>query len=92
MISVCYIAIVSIIISVPIWPRIIDIFLPMNESRPLLTTQITTEYFVNQETYFYLIFLHSSVALSIGLTVEIATGTILIAIYKHVCAMFRIAR
>ncbi|XP_014478940.1 PREDICTED: uncharacterized protein LOC106746658 [Dinoponera quadriceps] len=63
----------------------------MNKSRPLLTIQIITEYFIGQEAFFYLILMYTSIAICILATVEIATGTMLIGYYKHVCAMFKIA-
>ncbi|XP_019697027.1 odorant receptor 49b-like isoform X2 [Harpegnathos saltator] len=85
------IVIVSIIICIPIWPRIVDIFLPMNESRPLFMAHIMIEYFIDREMYSYLVVLHSSIAISVGAIVEVATGTMLIGYYKHVCAMFKIA-
>ncbi|XP_071637474.1 uncharacterized protein [Temnothorax longispinosus] len=79
------------IISVPMWPRILDIVMPMNESRPRITMPIPTEYFVDQEKYFYLILLHLNVATCIGATAYIATGTMLITYLKHACGMFKIA-
>ncbi|XP_024880020.1 odorant receptor 4-like isoform X2 [Temnothorax curvispinosus] len=74
------------------WPRILDIVMPMNESRPRITMPIPTEYFVDQEKYFYLILLHLNVATCIGATAYIATGTMLITYLKHACGMFKIAR
>ncbi|XP_018361719.1 PREDICTED: odorant receptor 4-like [Trachymyrmex cornetzi] len=50
-----------------------------------------TEYFVDQEKYFYLILLHINVATCIGAIAYIATGTMLIGYLKHACGMFKIA-
>ncbi|KAL6424968.1 hypothetical protein ACFW04_009362 [Cataglyphis niger] len=63
----------------------------MNESRShSATQQILTEYFVDQEKYFYLILLHMNIAICIGGTAFIGTGTMLIAYLKHACGIYRI--
>jgi len=53
---------------------------------------ILTEYFIDQEKYFYLILLHMGTAFCIGMAVLLAIGSMLIAYYHHVCGVFRIAR
>ncbi|XP_077264109.1 uncharacterized protein LOC143898470 isoform X2 [Temnothorax americanus] len=53
--------------------------------------QFVTEYFVDQEKYFFLILLHINIALSIGGTAMIATGTMSIAFFKFFCGMFKIS-
>ncbi|XP_011705824.1 PREDICTED: uncharacterized protein LOC105461029, partial [Wasmannia auropunctata] len=50
-----------------------------------------TEYFIDQEKYFLLIFLHSNVVFCIGMTVLLAIGTMLIMFIHHICGMFGIA-
>ncbi|XP_011350795.1 uncharacterized protein LOC105287078 isoform X2 [Ooceraea biroi] len=75
----------------PFSPRILDILWPVNESRQRPSLLFMTEYFVDQERYFYLIFLHANVAICIGGFVMLATGTILITYFQHACGMFRIA-
>ncbi|KAL6424995.1 hypothetical protein ACFW04_009364 [Cataglyphis niger] len=82
---------IFILYFVPLWSRILDIVLPMNESRSRSTLLLMTEYFVDQEKYFYLIFLHTNAAICIGGTTIIGTGTMLIAYLKHACGMFTIA-
>jgi len=64
----------------------------MNASRPHHTVPIKTGYFVNQEKYFYLIWLHINAATCIGATAYVATGTMLVVYLKHACGMFKIAR
>lgn len=82
---------IFIVFFVPIWSHILDIILPMNESRSR-STLLLTEYFVDQEKYFYLISLHIYVALCIGGTAIIGTGTMLMAYLKYACGIFTIAR
>ncbi|XP_077264111.1 uncharacterized protein LOC143898473 [Temnothorax americanus] len=53
--------------------------------------QFVTEYFVDQEKYFFLILLHINIALGISGTVMIATGAMFIAFLKFFCGMFKIS-
>ncbi|KYN39731.1 hypothetical protein ALC56_05875 [Trachymyrmex septentrionalis] len=83
----------SIYISLPIWPRIFDVILAINNSRSRSASiHIATEYFIDQENCSYLILLHTNAALCIGATAMVATGTMLLAYFKHICGMFSIAR
>ncbi|KAL6421273.1 hypothetical protein ACFW04_011853 [Cataglyphis niger] len=52
---------------------------------------ILTEYFVDQEKYFYYLLLHMNAAISIGFIVVVATGSMLIAYFQYMCALFAIA-
>jgi hypothetical protein len=52
----------------------------------------TTEYFIDQEKYFYPILLHMDAACPIGGIVLIAIESLLIGYFKHACAIFKIAR
>ncbi|XP_018378460.1 PREDICTED: uncharacterized protein LOC108771064 [Trachymyrmex cornetzi] len=72
-------------------PMILDIMLPLNESRPYQLLLIT-EYFVNRDKYIYVIMLHEFLVGYIGLTTiwgTLATITIYVA---HICALLKIAR
>ncbi|KYN00377.1 hypothetical protein ALC62_08868, partial [Cyphomyrmex costatus] len=80
------------LVFVPMWPCVLDIVMPaINESRPRFVIPIMTEYFVDQEKYFYLILLHIDIAICIGAIAYIATGTMLVGYLKHACGMFKIA-
>ncbi|XP_014478960.1 PREDICTED: uncharacterized protein LOC106746676 [Dinoponera quadriceps] len=82
---------ISVFTFLPFWPRFLDVVWPANESRPYPPLQITMEYFSDQETYFYLFALHTSVIFCIGETTLLATGAIIIAYVQYVCGMFRVA-
>ncbi|KAH0948745.1 Or9e94 [Eciton burchellii] len=71
-------------------PHILDIISPTNESRTL-SLHFMTEYFINQEKYFYLILIHKEVASCIGVTVIVATGAMNMLYLQHACGMFMIA-
>jgi 5,10-methylenetetrahydrofolate reductase len=53
---------------------------------------IITEYFFNQEKFYYLIQIHLSVAVVIGIMMILSTGTTSISYTQYVCALFKIAR
>jgi len=76
---------------IPIWKDIFFIILSVNQSRSH-HLHIVTEHFVDQERYFYLLLLHTTVAFSIGTIAVLASGTMLIAYLQHACAMFTIAK
>ncbi|KYM80065.1 hypothetical protein ALC53_09487 [Atta colombica] len=72
-----------------IW-SFIAVNISMNMSQPHHLF-ILTEYFVNQEKYFYWMLLHMYGVLCVGMTIMIATGTMLISYLQHTCGMFKIA-
>lgn len=80
-----------IIIVQPILPHIINVFMFMNESRSRMQTFMVTEYFIDQDKYFYLMLLHMETALCVAVIVFVAIGTTLLALHKHACGMFSIA-
>ncbi|XP_018361492.1 PREDICTED: uncharacterized protein LOC108760189, partial [Trachymyrmex cornetzi] len=67
-----------------------DVNTPMNMSQPHHLF-ILTEYFVDQEKYFYWMLLHIYGVLCVGMTIMIATGTTLISYLQHTCGMFKVA-
>ncbi|XP_039311554.1 uncharacterized protein LOC105198350 [Solenopsis invicta] len=79
-----------ILIIVQFWTNIVDIVLPKNESRSRHVL-IMTEYFIDQEKYFYLIVLHVHTAIWIGAFIIVSTGSMLIAYIQYMCGLFRIS-
>lgn len=71
------------------WSNIL-VVLPKNISQ-LHRLPIMMEYFIDQEKYFYLILLHINAIICVGLAALLATGTMLITYFHHICGMFRIA-
>ncbi|XP_018356163.1 PREDICTED: uncharacterized protein LOC108756674 [Trachymyrmex septentrionalis] len=53
--------------------------------------QIYTEYFVDEQRYFYLLFFHVNATFTIGITTLVATASLLLAYLQYVCGMFKIA-
>ncbi|XP_072758224.1 uncharacterized protein [Anoplolepis gracilipes] len=52
---------------------------------------IATEYFIDQEKYYYLILFHLFISICIGSAVMLGTGTILIMYFLHTIGLFKIA-
>jgi len=70
---------------------ILDIIVPMNESRPR-KIEIDFEFFVDEENYFFLYFIYEIGGASIGILSIITTGSFLATLGKHLCAIYKIAR
>jgi len=81
---------VFVIVGVQLWPDFTDIILSANISRSR-HLYISTEYFLDQEKYFYLLLFHINAACFIGFFVVTATGSMLVAYLQHACGMFKIA-
>jgi len=73
------------------WINMFDVTLSVNVSQ-LHRIQFITEYFVNEEKYFFLILLHINAAFCIGAAATIATGTMLIGSMQFIFGMFKISR
>ncbi|XP_072743849.1 uncharacterized protein [Anoplolepis gracilipes] len=71
-------------------PNLLDLVAPLNQSRPHQLF-VLAEYFVNNEEYFYPIFLHMIVCSSIILATIMSTTSIFVAYIQHTCGMFEIA-
>jgi len=72
-------------------PPILNIILPLNESRPFQLV-VLTEYFVNQERYIHYLILHELLAAYVAISAFCGTGVILVMYVMHSCALFKIAR
>ncbi|KAG7213147.1 hypothetical protein KM043_002462 [Ampulex compressa] len=75
----------------PVIPDVLDIIVPLNESRER-KLPIVTEYFVDQQTYFYPILFHIYVVALIGVTAYAASEGPMIIFVTHLCGMFVITR
>ncbi|XP_011863555.1 PREDICTED: uncharacterized protein LOC105559678 [Vollenhovia emeryi] len=71
------------------WSSIL-VILPKNVSQ-LRRLPIMTEYFIDQEKYFYLILFHINLIFCIGSAAILAVGAMLITYFHHMCGIFRIA-
>jgi len=85
------ISIISIGASLHTWPHLRQIIRPSNESQLLPAIYVITEYFIDQEEYFYMMVLHAYTASCVGGFALLATGTMLLTYLQHICGMFSIA-
>jgi hypothetical protein len=72
-------------------PIILDVFIPMNESRPR-RVEMDFQLFVNQEQYFFLYLTHEVLGVLVGIWSIVTTAAFLNTIGKHFCATYKIAR
>ncbi|XP_050466338.1 uncharacterized protein LOC126859269 [Cataglyphis hispanica] len=89
--TILFVCSIFILVDVQVWPDILQLISSTNKSRPRQLL-ILTEYFVDQEKYFYYLLLHINAATCIGFVVLVATGSMFIAYFQYICAMFTIAR
>ncbi|XP_026823680.1 uncharacterized protein LOC109611447 isoform X1 [Ooceraea biroi] len=80
-----------IVTLLPILPRIFGIFFLVNESEPYRNVYIRTEYFVDEEKYFYFILLHLYVVQYIVGGTLLAIQTVLLGYFIYFCGLFNIA-
>jgi len=89
--SVFIICSIFILIIAQFWTEILDIVLQINVSQSHIMP-IMTEYFVDQEKYFYFILLWTNITICVQLIVTLAIGTLFITFFQHIYGMFKIAR
>ncbi|KAI4495971.1 hypothetical protein M0802_008186 [Mischocyttarus mexicanus] len=71
----------------PLFPRLMDVFVPLNESRPLRTI-VRAYYFVDEQEYFFSIYCHMSIVIMIGTAVLLASDTLFVVFNSHLCGLF----
>ncbi|XP_036143700.1 uncharacterized protein LOC118645903 [Monomorium pharaonis] len=79
------------LIGIQLWPNFINIILSTNKSQSR-RLQIFTEYFIDQERYYYIQQFHINAAVCIGFTAFTTTGAMLFTCCQYACGMFKIAR
>ncbi|XP_014605683.1 PREDICTED: uncharacterized protein LOC106787647 [Polistes canadensis] len=81
--------IASLFLLVTFIPPLMDIIIPLNESRPM-ELPVYAEYFLNDEDYFYLFYFHISLSIMINITTLVATDTQLMVFCCHVSGVFAV--
>src|SRR5580765_7890523 len=76
----------SLYLIMPITPQILDLAMPLNESRPRKFL-FEVEYRVDREKYYYLILFHSYVAVVAVMSIVVCADTIYIAYVQHCCSL-----
>ncbi|XP_014487185.1 PREDICTED: uncharacterized protein LOC106750978 [Dinoponera quadriceps] len=71
-------------------PIILDIVSPLNVSRSE-DLHLLVEYFVDQSKYCYVLILHLTISICLGMTTVISIGVTLYGYALHACALFKVA-
>lgn len=90
-ISVIVIAVIGVACLTLIWPCLLDIVVPLNESRPLHFI-LGIVHSTDQDEHIFLIFGHALTVYIIGFAIVIAVDSLFSLITHHHCAIFRIIR
>ncbi|CAL1677738.1 unnamed protein product [Lasius platythorax] len=77
----------SLYLIMPMTPQILDLMMPLNESRPRKFL-FEVEYRVDREKYYYLILFHSYVAVVAVMSIVVCADTTYIAYVQHCCSLF----
>ncbi|KAL6264376.1 hypothetical protein P5V15_004488 [Pogonomyrmex californicus] len=73
-------------------PNILDIIIPLNESRQPWQLPPAMEFFFDQHKYVYLLTIYFLLTIIIGTFTVIGIETFMIIFVQHICAMFQITR
>jgi len=72
-------------------PILLDIIMPLNESRPR-TLLVIMEYFIDQQKYFHILAIHVNIGMLVSATTGVATESFSLTNALHAFGMFKIAR
>lgn len=89
-IAVYYHISAGMFISISLVPHILNVVLPLNESRPIIMPY-EAYYFVDAEKYFFYIYFHGLISLQVAIIGLIAHDCILLVYLQHVCSIFAVA-
>lgn len=73
--------------TIPLLPKILDVIIPLNESRPSIYV-IAGEWGVDKEKYYYPILLHSYVAAIVSTRCMVNVDTMYMICVLHGCSLF----
>ncbi|XP_043468542.1 uncharacterized protein LOC122502507 [Leptopilina heterotoma] len=68
-------------------PKILDIILPLNESRPLPPILVTDYKIINADEHYFLTFLHGNIGCFWLMMILVNTDTMFIICTQHACAI-----
>ncbi|XP_070165311.1 odorant receptor Or2-like isoform X1 [Polyergus mexicanus] len=80
----------SMFIIIPtLGPMLLDIVLPLNESRSRHFA-VYAEYGIDQNKYFVEIFLYTTIMITVGMAIMVSVDTMHIACTAHACSLFQV--
>ncbi|GAB1867902.1 Odorant receptor [Camponotus japonicus] len=78
---------VAMFMSIPLMPKILDVIIPLNESRPSIYV-IAGDWGVDKEKYYYPILLHSYLAVVVTIRIMVHVDTMYMVCVLHGCSLF----
>ncbi|CAL7945060.1 unnamed protein product [Xylocopa violacea] len=82
---------VTTFLLLPFMPRLMDVWAPLNESRPRIHMYPGYYFTKNDDDYYYLIMLYTTISMLFAMCVFIASDTIMIYMVQHVCGLLSLA-
>jgi len=73
--------------SIPLMPKILNVIIPLNESRPSIYV-IAGDWGVDKEKYYYPILLHSYLAVVVTIRIMVHVDTMYMVCVLHSCSLF----
>lgn len=86
-VAVTIYTLMSLYMLIPITPQLLDLLMPLNESRPYKYL-FDIDYSFDREVYYYPVLLHSYLTTVMTMTVMIITDTSYMSLAQHVCGLF----
>ncbi|KAJ8680178.1 hypothetical protein QAD02_015965 [Eretmocerus hayati] len=83
-----YLAVVMFLV-IPLRPLILDVILPLNETRPKEPV-ILAEFFVDEDKYFRILVTHAFITGACGVLPIVGSDTFYFACVQHACGMMKI--
>ncbi|XP_076749050.1 uncharacterized protein LOC143422361 [Xylocopa sonorina] len=81
----------SVFFFLPLMPRLMDILIPLNESRPRIQMYPAYYFLDNDDDYYYVIMAYTIVTLLVAMSIFIASDTILVYVVQHICGLLSLA-
>nr|AXM05166.1 odorant receptor [Campoletis chlorideae] len=86
--SVCMYMTLITFVFMPVMPKLMDVIMPLNESRPLVYPLPLSYGNINVEKYYIPIMIHADYAVFITVTTIVAMDTTYTVYVQHACGMF----
>lgn len=86
-VAVMIYTLMSLYMLIPVTPQLLDLLMPLNESRPYKYL-FDIDYSFDREIYYYSVLLHSYLTAIMTMTVLIVADTSYMSFVQHACSLF----
>ncbi|KAL0118817.1 hypothetical protein PUN28_009467 [Cardiocondyla obscurior] len=80
-------SLMSLYMLIPVTPKLMDIFLPLNQSRPYKYL-FDVDYSFDREVYYYPVLIYSYLTTVMAVSVMVVTDTSYLSLAQHACGLF----